>query len=613
MSRREPASPLSANVIPATPLQRALSGSLITGDAAVDTSATLLTPGEAWARLQQSETYGDHYYGFAQHFVWMGFTLANKSDANTWYLEVANNHINHIRLYSRVHSPSGLSDWFEIAYTGRTSPFSTRPVPHFNFVFDLDLAQQTSSDFVLLLDKRRSSINYPVRMWTMTDFNSVQQRHYAYFGLYFGIFGIVVLTTLVAFLFTLQRIYFWYLCYVMSVGLFVFVDIGLAHQYLYPESSTIGGASRIGLSYLLVFTFNMFTMSYFRTRDNYPLVHRLFWILCAIIIGIAFTHAFFTSFAQQHVTYILYLLYFDILASISLALWVAFKYLTIERNTAILFILAFSFIFVAGTIFIMSEFGLIQTPDLLFTPIQIGSVMEIVFLSFGLAWQVRFVEKRQIALADKVHRLENEKLSAYIQGTEKERSRVAAELHDNIGSKLGQLRRTIESGQNNMRRITRDVQEIVQDVRVISQKLAPPGLKLVGLAPQIERLVLEVNQSSTISYTFQSVDVPDDLPEDITIQLFRIVQEGLQNIEKHSQADKAEIQLICHSDQLVLTIDDNGKGFDLENSSTNGIGLDNIRKRVSYMKGEIMVTSVPGTGTEMMITVPVHPQTRVQA
>ncbi|MDI6402888.1 ATP-binding protein, partial [Balneolaceae bacterium ANBcel3] len=130
------------------------------------------------------------------------------------------------------------------------------------------------------------------------------------------------------------------------------------------------------------------------------------------------------------------------------------------------------------------------------------------------------------------------------------------------------------------------------------------GLKLSGLASQIERLVLEAHQSSPIQYTFQSVDVPDDLPEDITIQIFRITQEGIQNIEKHSQARKAEVQLICHCDQLVLTIDDDGKGFDATAASPNGIGLENIKKRVTYMKGEVMISSVPGSGTEMMVIIP---------
>lgn len=595
--------------IPTIPVTLHSSGTSVNPMAVADTTALLPGPDHAWERLKQSKAAGDDFYGFTQDFVLMGFSLANQSDYGSWYLEVRNPHINSIRLYTRTSTQAGYSEWAEAVLTGRTTPFSTRPVPHFNFVFDLDLAQEAKVDILLIFDKRRSSIYYPVRLWSMKHFSAVQQRHYAYFGLYFGIFGLIVLISLVAFLFSFQRIYFWYFFYVLSVGLFVFVDIGLAHQYIYPESGTIGGASRIGLSYLLVFTFNMFTMSYFRTSKNYPVVHRLFLTLCATVAAIAFSHTFFTEWTQQNATYVLYLLYLVIIASITLALWVAFRYIRFERNTAILFILAFSFIFIAGIIFILGEFGLISIPDLLFTPIQIGSVMEIIFLSFGLAWQVRFVEKKQIKLTEKVHRLENEKLNAYIQGTEKERSRVAAELHDAIGSKLGQLRRNMEAGHNGLPQTTRQIKDIIDDVRIISHKLSPPSLVLTGLAPQIERLVLETDQTSRVTYSYQAVDVPENLPDDLTRQVFRIVQEGIENIEKHSAAEKAEIQLICHRDQLVLTLEDNGKGFDTTDASKNGIGLSNIKKRVAYLKGEVMITSAVGRGTGLMLTIPL-PQER---
>lgn len=592
--------------MPAIPVFKASSGTSITPKAAVDTSAELHSAEQMWERLQHTEAVGEHYYGFVQDFVWMGFTLENHSEVTPWYLEVSNNHINQIRLYTRVRSRAGPSEWVESAVTGRASAFSTRPVPHVNFVFDVELAPHTPTDVVLLLDKRRSSIHYPVRIWTANAFQAAQQRHYTFFGLYFGIFGIVALTSLVAFLFTRHRIYFWYLCYVLSVGLFVFVDIGLAQQYIYPESAVMGGNARMGLSYALVFTFIMFTMSYFRTGQHFPLAHRLLRILCIIIGAIAFTHTFFTGFAQQHVTLILYLLYLSILATISLALWVAVKYMRVERNTAILFIAAFSFIFVAAVIFIMNEFALIHLPALLFTPIQIGSAMEILCLSAALAWQVRFVEKKHHMLADRVHRLEKERLSAYIQGTEKERSRIALELHDAIGSKLGQLRRTIESGHKDIPHITCDVKEIIQDVRVISHKLAPPGLNMAGLCSQIDQLVAEVGASSEVNYSFQCVDVPERLPEELAIQLFRIVQEAIQNIEKHSDAEAAEIQLICHSGELVLTINDDGKGYDTQKTTNNGIGLENIKSRVRYIKGEMVVSAVPQKGTDLMITVPVQ-------
>lgn len=118
------------------PLFSASSGVSITPKAAVDTSAELLSADKMWERLQNTKAVGEQYYGFVQDLVWMGFTLENYSEITPWYLEVSNNHINHIHLYTRVRSQDGPSEWVESAVTGRASRFSTRPIPHVNFVFD---------------------------------------------------------------------------------------------------------------------------------------------------------------------------------------------------------------------------------------------------------------------------------------------------------------------------------------------------------------------------------------------------------------------------------------------------------------------------------------------
>ena len=101
------------------------------------------------------------------------------------------------------------------------------------------------------------------------------------------------------------------------------------------------------------------------------------------------------------------------------------------------------------------------------------------------------------------------------------------------------------------------------------------------------------------------LDIPEKIPEDYSIQIYRIVQEAVQNIEKHSRATEAVIQFIGHTDQLILTIEDDGVGFEQEeNRHSDGIGLGNIDKRVERLGGILEMTSQKQKGVQFLISIP---------
>lgn len=586
--------------IPQIELQRSNSGNIITNSMSVQSSADELSPEQAWKLLEQSEKTGDYYYGFIQDYVWVAFSLENTQELDSWIIEVENPHLSFIEMYKRQENGS----WQLIGASGRATPFNTRNVEHTNFAFELAVSPNEQADVLLMLDKRRSSLQYPMKVWGAPDFYRAQQRNYAYYGVYFGFFVIVVLVSFIAFLVSLNKQFFWYFLYVLSVGLFVFNDLGLAQKYLYPYSETIGGHARMGITYVMMIALNFFTISYFRTIDLYPAIHRFILGCCTAIATIAFAHLFFTEFTIINATIIIVTLYAAILGSIGGAIGAAIRFYRVEKYSSILFISAFSFIFAAGILFILSEFGIIALPSTLFTPIQIASVFEITFLSVGIAWQIRVAEKQRLMLNDKVSRLENENLRSYIKGTEKERSRVAMELHDVIGSRLSQLSRNVESERVETVSLKKEIKTIMKSVRHISHKLSPSGLSTFGLTTVVKQMIREVDQNSSVNYAFQALDIPDDVPEEIAIQLYRIIQESIQNIEKHSSAKNAEIQLIGQDDHIVLTIEDDGVGFHQEENGSNGIGLYNIHKRVGYFAGDLSISSWPGEGTQILITIP---------
>ncbi len=587
--------------IPQIQLTESIDGKRVTNQLSAVTSSELKSPGEIWDKMKRSGTSGDYNFGFTEDYHWIGFSAKNQSESSVWMVEIENPHINEIRFFSRQND-----EWIQLDETGRATPFSTRRVAHFNFIFPVDIQQDSSTDLLLMFDKRRSSISYHIKLWTLESFNQIQQIHYAAYGVYFGMFLLIIFITAIAYLISFNKLYVFYLLYVLSVGLFVFNDTGLGHQFIYPESADIGGAARIVLTYTMVITFLRFTQYYFNTAEHFPAINKTMNLFSVLILIHALTYYLFTEWFQTNATLILVILYSIVILAIGTALYTSALYLKKEKYVAVLFIAAFSFIFVAGILFILTEFGFLPEMQTLFTPIQIGSALEIMFLSIGLAWRVRVVEKEQIELKDRINRLNTEKLVAYIEGTEEERNRVAMELHDSIGNRLGNLKRVIESGKKSVSHVVDELKQIISDVRFISHKLAPPSINLTGVENSIKQLVAETNDSSYIEYSFQAINVEKNVGKEISIQLYRIAQEAIQNIEKHSYCTHADIQLIGHPGELVLTIEDNGVGIEPNAGKANGLGLENIRKRVDYVGGNFEMTYSKNRGVQLLVSLPLN-------
>jgi signal transduction histidine kinase len=584
-------------------LNSEIDGERITTLVNVFKSEDFVTPQQAWLEMESNPDIGNLDFGFTSFYVLLGFSAANSSQEGDWILEIENPHINNIYFYKRDHRTQS---WALLDSTGRRTSFSTRRASHFNFVLPLDLEAGESADFVVLLDKKRSSISYHTRVWNKSTFDQIQQTHYAFFGAYFGIFVLIVLASLIAFFFSNKKIYLWYLFYVLSVGLFIFTDTGLSHQYLWPDSATIGTFARIVLTYSMLLFIILFTAEYFNTKTYYPGVHQIFTILIGLVFLHGLSYLFFTEQFQNHASLMLTILYCIILVAIALAARTSIQYLKKQRNVALFFIAAFSFIFIAAFITIIAEFGIISDNLYLFTPLQIGSVFEILFLTCGLGWRVKEVNREQQELQSRINKLQNEKLKAYIEGIEEERRRLAMDLHDAIGNRLGHLKRMNEKNDLNRKNLTEEIQSIIRDVRSLSHQLSPPSIGLTGLPHSLRHLIDEINGESDISYLFQALDIPEHLNEDFSVQLYRIVQEAVQNIEKHSDASEAVIQLIGHGDQLILTIEDDGVGFSDEDNGAHksGIGLGNIKKRVEQLNGSIEMTSQKNRGVQFLISVP---------
>lgn len=197
-----------------------------------------------------------------------------------------------------------------------------------------------------------------------------------------------------------------------------------------------------------------------------------------------------------------------------------------------------------------------------------------------------------------------------INAQEQERSRMARDLHDDFNQRLGLLAFGLAqlSGKLPAAEATLQVHELWEqtnslsrDIQRLSHELHPSTLEHLGLVEAARALCTEFSRKQAIEVHFTEHDVPAQLPEDVSLCLFRILQESLHNISKHSRAHFVKVGLAPGSGGVSLTVDDDGIGFDPATQGKNGLGLLSMNERVRLVRGSIQIDSSRGQGTKVKV------------
>lgn len=236
--------------------------------------------------------------------------------------------------------------------------------------------------------------------------------------------------------------------------------------------------------------------------------------------------------------------------------------------------------------------------------------------------QINFIKiTKQINLESELNNSKNliHDLSFKMQSLqETERKNISRELHDSLGQSLASLKFHLDNIETKFINDSETLQSIsdsklmiqssISELRNISYNLNPRSLDDLGLVPSLEILSNEFSKQSNIKGNFHSSFVNIDFNHNLEIALYRIVQESLNNILKHSKADEFGIMLIQHEDSLRLIVEDNGIGFDIKKNHMHNnkasMGLNNIKERIIPFDGKLTIDSRKGTGTSIIIEIP---------
>jgi len=238
------------------------------------------------------------------------------------------------------------------------------------------------------------------------------------------------------------------------------------------------------------------------------------------------------------------------------------------------------------------------------------AIVIILFLSTGSS--IYFLRVNKLRRENERQKKFTEKL---IESQEQERRRIAMELHDGLGQQILVIKNRAELAQyqtdktnvtfEQLKQILTSAIVSIKDIRNISHNLRPVHLEKFGLSEAIENLCEQLKETSKIQWSYHIQNIDNWVPQKQEINFYRVIQEAIKNIQKHSSADEASVMVLKTEKEIKATIWDDGKGFEMTDEEVHeGLGLASMTERVKILGGSLNITSKPQQGTTVKILIP---------
>lgn len=238
-------------------------------------------------------------------------------------------------------------------------------------------------------------------------------------------------------------------------------------------------------------------------------------------------------------------------------------------------------------------------------------------LSLGLVFLYFSRKKNALKneMATAILKEKNNAAMAILAAEEKERKRIASDLHDGIGQMMSAVKMNLSSLAYKLTSLTPQeaallektmalTDESCKEVRTVSHNMMPNALLKSGLSSAIKTFVDKIDHKK-LKVNLHSEGLDNRLPDTVEIVLYRVIQETVNNVIKHAKANQLDIAIIKDVDGLSCTIEDNGIGFNFNDKNlTEGIGLKNIQARITYLQGTVEWDAIPNKGTLVSIHIP---------
>ena len=559
-------------------------------------------------------------FGLFHDKGWSKFYLKNNSDEPFVMLKVNQSRVDLIRLFvERQPHPlspplpkrGGLLDPINsespsfikidsFPSISRTLNYYQRPILSNNFVYKIPLQKGENLTFYLYSERKYGHHALVMNLMSESNFMQYENRLNFSLAMIIGMALLVIIINIAFFSIVYQRVYLYYGLYTFFILSLVLADAGYFHTYLiFPKfqfqinaTTTISFYFAIGMQ--LLFTVVLLEIVEVKQKWFYY-VGRIGAALCFLMGGILlfFNQNYTVNWWVIYISYY-HVFFLDVYVIIAIIISIRRKLRVAYFYTAGFLISTF-----VSTLLVLANLGIVdginQSSDFFyFTPFF---EIVIMVLGFGFTFSDNLREKYVMQ-----KRL-NDTQKSIISIQESERKRIGQDLHDDVGNTLAALNTLLKNRYADDQEVSGVVTNVIHEVRQISHNLMPIDFEKYSLSDVIQDTVRKF-KTKDLDIDFVEAGQKKVLKPEINLELYRIFNEILTNIIKHSKASHATVQMIYQQDSLVMSVEDNGRGFDIKSTTSDGIGLKNIASRAAFIQAKLTIQS-DDKGTLILLDLPI--------
>lgn len=570
--------------------------------------------------------------------IWIKINIVNEfREQKQFVLELNNPLIDYILYYNTEHNKI-----IDSNFCGDVLPFNNRNISFRNPLYLIKIFPADTQQIFLKLNAGGRKLHIPLSIKSVNTFIESSNKKNMFLGGYYGTLVIITLLSFYLAYILLEKVFLLFGIYMLFLSITQMCLSGVAFQYFWPNfpkwnASSVTFFMAISLIAALAFA-ESFTSKKYITKNT----KIAFYLAMLIPSGIAIA----SLLGPNSLHYAIWVLYRFIPIIYSFLLLIGIVFLINKLKSARIFVpaLTLGIISIGG----MSFYSVSGFSDNIFTNnfVVFAVMLKCILLCIALLDRLKifkeekdkiqvlqiqqleelnqYKEKINLELLNKVelkslelNAKQNEVKRALYFGEEKERKRVAQDLHDGMGSLLSTLKLNAESidlSNKNLgkkeaiayQNVLEMIDKACSELRNISHNMMPSSMEHFGLEITIESLIEKINLYGGTNFIFQIFNNEEKIDSQIEINIYRIILELVNNIIKHSKAKEASIQIILENKLLILMAEDNGIGFNYTNQKVSGIGLLNIRSRIEAMNGKLNIDSKESKGTTIIIEIPIY-------
>ncbi len=516
------------------------------------------------------------------------------------YVDINNPHINFLKCWL-VRNDSIIKSF---TLTGDNTKYNTRQIPTTSFVFALNNKDYRDCDIIIAADKRFTKLDLPIIFYTQDYFIQQGSQYTLYFGITIGFCVLLLLFNAYLFASLHKIFYVWYSLYLLLIVIYLCANSGLFFEYITPNYPSLNDALRPAIFCFIELPMLLFFIDLLDIKSKFPKLH-LYNRIVILTYFFAFVIALLSlsSGGYERHGLLLKISTFVVLPFLFLALVQSLYFVYKKIPFAIFSLLSFSLFSLFLVIYSLHQKELIGTNFVTKYSNYLAIFSEAFLATFLLVWQYKYYRDQALLLQQQNVAIQQEIFRETAIWQEKEMQRISSLLHDTVGANLGFLRLETDNmpltneGRNT---IAAHITRIGNEVRNMSHSFSPIVLQDKGLYNAIDDMVKLIRNNSLINIQFEWIGEKVKINIQYQIIIYRIIQELMQNMLKHSKANTAFLQIMIQDQLVSIYVEDDGIGM-IASAESTGVGLKSIETLVQLLKGSCRIESNEKDGFSISI------------